>query len=72
MDESELDDLTSETVDLLQTLIRNGCVNDGTPESGEEVRNADVLQTLIEGPGVEVERFEPTSGRVSIVGRIKG
>jgi acetylornithine deacetylase/succinyl-diaminopimelate desuccinylase-like protein len=72
MDERELDDLTGETVELLQTLIRNGCVNDGTPESGEEVRNADVLQTLIEGAGVEVERFEPTPGRVSIVGRIAG
>ncbi len=72
MDERELDDLTGETVELLQALIRNGCVNDGTPESGEEVRNADVLQTLIEGAGVEVERFEPTPGRVSIVGRIAG
>ncbi len=72
MDDRELGDLTGETVDLLQTLIRNACVNDGTPESGEEVRNADVLQTLIEGAGVEVERFEPTPGRVSIVGRIQG
>ncbi len=72
MDERELDGLTGETVELLQTLIRNGCVNDGTPESGEEVRNADVLQSLIEGAGVDVERFEPTPGRVSIVGRIAG
>jgi acetylornithine deacetylase/succinyl-diaminopimelate desuccinylase-like protein len=72
MDERELDGLTRETVELLQTLIRNECVNDGTPGSGSEVRNADVLQTLIEGAGVEVERFEPTPGRVSIVGRIEG
>ena len=72
MDDRELDGLTGETVELLQTLIRNRCVNDGTPESGDEVRNADVLQSLIEGPGVEVERFEPTPGRVSIVGRIAG
>lgn len=72
MDESALDGLTGETVELLQTLIRNSCVNDGTPESGEEVRNADVLQQVIEGPGVQVERFEPTPGRVSIVGRISG
>jgi acetylornithine deacetylase/succinyl-diaminopimelate desuccinylase-like protein len=72
MDDRELDGLTAETVELLQTLIRNRCVNDGTPESGAEVRNADVLQSLIEGAGVEVERFEPTPGRVSIVGRIEG
>ncbi len=62
----------NDTVELLQTLIRNRCVNDGSPESGEEVRNADVLQNYIEGPGVTVERFEPTPGRVSIVGRIEG
>ena len=72
MDERELDGLTRETVELPQTMIRNECVNDGTPGSGSEVRNADVLQTLIEGAGVEVERFEPTPGRVSIVGRIEG
>lgn len=72
MQGSQLDTLTNKTVELLQTLIRNRCVNDGTPESGEEVRNADVLQSYIEGPGVLVERFEPTPGRVSIVGRIEG
>jgi acetylornithine deacetylase/succinyl-diaminopimelate desuccinylase-like protein len=71
-DDRRLDRLTGETVDLLQTLIRNECVNDGSPESGREVRNADVLQSVIEGAGVAVERFEPTPGRVSIVGRIEG
>src|SRR5690606_18594803 len=65
-------DLTGETVELLQTLIRNQCVNDGTPESGFESRNADVLQTYIEGPGVEIERWEPTSGRASFVARLPG
>lgn len=64
--------LTGQTTELLQTLIRNACVNDGRPESGQEVRNADVLQHLVEGPGVEIERFEPTPGRVSIVAKIRG
>ncbi len=72
MDERHLEGLTGQTVELLQTMIRNRCVNDGHPESGEEVRNADVLQQLIEGGGVDVERYEPTPGRVSIVGRIQG
>jgi acetylornithine deacetylase/succinyl-diaminopimelate desuccinylase-like protein len=72
LDARQLEALTADTVALLQTLIRNACVNDGTPESGEEVRNADVLQHYIEGPGVLMERFEPTPGRVSIVGRIEG
>ena len=38
-------DLTGATVELLQTLIRNRCVNDGTAGSGQETRNADVLQS---------------------------
>jgi acetylornithine deacetylase/succinyl-diaminopimelate desuccinylase-like protein len=72
LDDHQLGEMSGDTVELLQTLIRNKCVNDGLPESGEEVRNADVLQTYIEGPGVLIERFEPTPGRVSIVGRIEG
>ena len=72
MDDRQLDSLTGQTVELLQTLIRNRCVNDGTAESGEEVRNADVLQHLVEGAGIDVQRYEPTPGRVSIVGRIEG
>ena len=51
-DDRQLEGLTNETVELLQVLIRNRCVNDGTEASGEEVRNADVLQQVIEGPGV--------------------
>ena len=35
----------AETIELLQTLIRNACVNEGTEESGHEVRNSDVLET---------------------------
>ena len=65
-------DLTGDTVELLQTLIRNQCVNDGTPESGFETRNADVLQSYVEGPGVDIERWEPTPGRASFVARIPG
>jgi acetylornithine deacetylase/succinyl-diaminopimelate desuccinylase-like protein len=66
------DDSTGPTTELLQTLIRNECVNDGRPESGEERRNADVLQTYLEGAGLDVERFESRPGRTSIVARIEG
>jgi acetylornithine deacetylase/succinyl-diaminopimelate desuccinylase-like protein len=65
-------DLTAATVELLQTLIRNQCVNDGTPSSGQEGRNADVLQSYVEGPGVTIERWEPTPGRASFVARVEG
>ncbi len=66
------DDLTNQTVDLLQALIRNECVNDGTASSGHEVRNADSLQHWLEGSGLDFQRYEPTPGRVSLVARIEG
>ena len=65
-------DLTAATVELLQTLIRYECVNDGTAASGHESRNADVLQSYVEGPGVTIERWEPTPGRASFVARLEG
>lgn len=64
--------LTGETVELLQTMIRNACVNDGTPESGEETRNADTLEHFLEGTGLDIERYESIPGRTSIVARIEG
>ena len=66
-----MDTATGEVVELLQQLIRNACVNDGTPESGGEVRTADVLQSYL-GDRIDLERYEPVSGRVSVVGRIEG
>ena len=72
LDDRRLDSLTDRTVDVLQTMIRNECVNDGTRESGHESRNADVLEAVISGPAVDIERFEPVEGRASIVGRIAG
>ena len=53
---------TQTTIELLQTLIRNECVNDGTATSGNEIRNSDALETFLEGPGVDIETFEPTPG----------
>lgn len=66
------DALTNESIELLQQMIRNECVNDGTIESGHESRNADVLQNVIEGTGLDVDRWEPVPDRASIVARIEG
>ncbi|HEY6379168.1 MAG TPA: M20/M25/M40 family metallo-hydrolase [Candidatus Dormibacteraeota bacterium] len=66
------DSTTAEATALLQQLIRNACVNDGTPESGQEVRNVDVLRDLLTLPGVELQAFEPLPGRSSLVARIEG
>ena len=64
--------LAPEVTDLLQHLIRNECVNDGQVTSGQEVRSADVLATYLEGPGLDLERYESAPGRTSLVGRIEG
>ncbi|GAC1319791.1 MAG: M20/M25/M40 family metallo-hydrolase [Acidimicrobiales bacterium] len=66
------DDPSGPVTELLSQLIRHACVNDGTPESGHEHRSAAVLGSVLEGPGLAVETYEPTPGRTSIVARIEG
>lgn len=66
------EELTGQSVELLQQLIRNQCVNDGTPESGHEERSTEVLHSLLEGSGADLETFEPTPGRRSLVARLEG
>ncbi|MFZ0014529.1 MAG: M20/M25/M40 family metallo-hydrolase [Acidimicrobiia bacterium] len=61
--------MTHEAIPLLQRLIRNRCVNDGTPGSGHEHRS---VETLTEFFGVEGEIFEPSPGRQSLIYRIAG
>lgn len=66
------DQLTAETTELLQAMIRNACVNDGTPDSGGETRNAELLRSYLGGTGLDLELFEPRAGRGSVVARIEG
>src|SRR6185503_20152282 len=68
------DALTGQTVELLQQLIRNKCVNDGTVASGQEVRTTDVLRTYLGRGGLDLEVYEPEGapGRTSLVARIEG
>jgi acetylornithine deacetylase/succinyl-diaminopimelate desuccinylase-like protein len=65
-------DTTAESTDLLQQLIRNACVNDGTIESGVEIRSVELLHQYLGDTGLDVERFEPQPGRASLVARIEG
>lgn len=69
---TSIDKLTQETVELLQQLIRNQCVNDGTPESGHEDRSARLLRDELDGTGVDFETFEPEPGRTSMIARYEG
>lgn len=63
---------TEEATDLLQHLIRNRCVNDGSVASGQEQRSADLLEGYLEGTGVDMETFEPEPGRTTLMARIQG
>jgi len=66
--------LEQTTIKLLQQLIRNACVNDLTADSGDEVRNAETLEEFFAdvGDSVEVRRFEPHPGRVSVAFTVPG
>jgi len=68
------DTLTNETVELLQQMIRNKCVNDGSVASGQEGRTTDLLRAYFQGSGLDLEIYEPEGapGRKSLVARIEG
>lgn len=59
----------TEAIELLRTLIRNACVNDGRPESGAEHRS---VATIADHLGRMGEIVEPAPGRRSVVYRVPG
>jgi acetylornithine deacetylase/succinyl-diaminopimelate desuccinylase-like protein len=61
--------MSQETVELLRQLIRNACVNYGTPDSGHEHRSVATLQEFF---GVEGEIFEKVEGRETLIYRVEG
>ena len=65
-------DMPGEVVEVLQSLIRNACVNDGTDDSGHEARSVDVLRALLEGPGLDLQTFAARPDRANLVARIEG
>src|SRR5262245_33725758 len=67
-----VDERDDEVTALTQTLIRNACVNDGSRESGHEARNTDVVAAILDGAGLEYERYETAPGRDNVVARIEG
>ncbi|GAB2463700.1 acetylornithine deacetylase/succinyl-diaminopimelate desuccinylase-like protein [Conyzicola lurida] len=64
--------LADQTTELLQALIQNRCVNDGTPDSGHEIRTVRTLQEFFEGSGLDGVVVEPHPGRASLIIRIPG
>jgi acetylornithine deacetylase/succinyl-diaminopimelate desuccinylase-like protein len=67
-----MSEIAAEVTDLLQRLIRNGCINDGTPGSGQEIRSAELLADHLHGCGAEMETFESLPGRTSLLVRLEG
>lgn len=67
-----LNEVDGEAVELLQALIRNACVNDGSAASGKEARSAEVIAAVLDGGGLDVETYEPAPGRTSVVARMEG
>ena len=64
--------LGEQTVDLLGRLVRLGCVNDLTADSGGEERAADLLEDFFDGLPVSTERITPHPGRTSLVVTVEG
>ncbi len=65
----------ADAIELLRALIREGCVNDGQPSSGQEIRNVRVLQRFLarapEGT-IETQVLEASPGRASLIARVRG
>jgi acetylornithine deacetylase/succinyl-diaminopimelate desuccinylase-like protein len=60
------------TAELLQTLIRNDCVNDGTATSGGEIRSVETIRAFLPSRGHDQISFEPLPGRGSLLASIRG
>ena len=64
--------LGEQTVDLLARLVRLGCVNNLTADSGGEERAADLLEDFFAGLPVSIERITPHPGRTTLVVTVEG
>ena len=64
----------NEHVELLSQLIKNKCVNTGEIDSGNEFKNADLIETLFSNysENVQVERLSKVKNRDNLVVRLEG
>lgn len=75
MNKTELDykQMASDATLLLQDLIRNKCVNDGTPDSGQEIHNVHRMIDFFAKFDIEpTEVFEPHEGRANLLIKFPG
>lgn len=61
-------------IELLQAMIREACVNDGSIDSGQEIRNVRVLQRFLADASdrIEMQVLEAAPGRSSLIARVRG
>lgn len=64
--------MTEESSELLSTLIAQRCVNIGPSQPVEESRSVDALVSVLEGPGIDLERHAAAPGRDNLIARIEG
>jgi acetylornithine deacetylase/succinyl-diaminopimelate desuccinylase-like protein len=64
--------LETKLIPLLQELIRNRCVNDGTAESGGEIRSARTLERFFASYDIPVQILESAPERASLIVRVPG
>jgi acetylornithine deacetylase/succinyl-diaminopimelate desuccinylase-like protein len=62
----------NEVTELVQQLIRNRCVNDGTAGSGQETASVETLRSYLGGDGLDLETYAALPGRESLVARVEG
>lgn len=59
-------------ITLLKELIKNKCVNDGSPESGNEIRSVHTLKKFFDSYQIKSEILKSGEGRGNILIRIPG
>ncbi|MBN2441356.1 MAG: M20/M25/M40 family metallo-hydrolase [Spirochaetales bacterium] len=64
--------MDNQCVNLLKSLIKNKCVNDGTPGSGNEIKSARTLKKFFHSYKIKSEILESAEGRANIIVRIPG
>lgn len=66
----------NDTVELLRELVRAACVNDGSIESGQEVRGVRMLQRFLaeatKNGRLDTQVLEAAPGRASLIARVRG
>lgn len=71
--EQNNDEIQKTAISLLQELIRNQCVNDGTADSGNEIKSVKTLTNFFDSYGItSYEIFEPHETRANLLVTIEG